>query len=44
VKCIYSNRYADKGRYTVGVPIMTLFGGPVVEDAEVKVILPEAST
>ena len=40
----YTGWDAEKGRYIVGVPIMTLFGGSVVEDAEIKVILPEAST
>jgi len=40
----YAGWDAEKGRYIVSVPIMTLFGGSVVEDAEVKVILPEAST
>jgi oligosaccharyltransferase complex subunit alpha (ribophorin I) len=39
----YAGWDAEKGRYIVSVPIMTLFGGSVVEDAEVKVILPEAS-
>ena len=40
----YSGWDAEKGRYVVSVPIMTLFGGSVVEDAEIEVILPEAST
>ena len=40
----YAGWDAEKGRYIVDVPIMTLIGGAVVEDAEVKVILPEAST
>lgn len=40
----YAGWDAEKGRYIVSVPIMTLFGGTVIEDAEVKVILPEAST
>jgi len=40
----YAGWDAKKGRYIVSVPIMSLFGGSVVEDAEVKVILPEAST
>jgi len=35
---------AEKGRYILSVPITTLFGGAVVEDVEVKIILPEAST
>jgi oligosaccharyltransferase complex subunit alpha (ribophorin I) len=35
---------AKQGRYIVGVPVMTLFVGAVVEDADVKIILPEAST
>jgi len=35
---------AKEGRHIVGVPIMTLFIGTVVEDADVKIILPEAST
>jgi oligosaccharyltransferase complex subunit alpha (ribophorin I) len=40
----YAGWDAEKGRHIVSVPIMTLIGGAVVEDAEVKVILPEAST
>jgi len=40
----YAGWDAEKGRYIVSVPIMTPFGGTVIEDAEVKVILPEAST
>jgi len=40
----YSGWDAEKGRYVVSVPIMTLFGGSVIEDAEIEVILPEAST
>lgn len=40
----YAGWDAKEGRYVVEVPIMTLFGGAVVEDAEVKVVLPEAST
>ncbi|TFK43538.1 oligosaccharyl transferase alpha subunit [Crucibulum laeve] len=32
------------GRYIVEVPIMTLFPGAVINDAEVKVILPEGAT
>lgn len=40
----YAGWDAEKGRYIVGVPIMTLFGSSVIEDAEVKIILPEAST
>jgi len=40
----YAGWDAEKGQYVVSVPIMTLFGGSVVEDAEIEVILPEAST
>jgi oligosaccharyltransferase complex subunit alpha (ribophorin I) len=40
----YAGWDAEKGRYVTAVPIMTLVGGSVVEDAEVKIILPEAST
>jgi len=40
----YAGWDAQNGKYVVGIPIMTLFGGSVVEDAEVKVVLPEAST
>jgi hypothetical protein len=34
----------EKGRYIVRVSIMIFFEGSMVEDAEVKVILPEART
>lgn len=35
---------AKTERYIVGVPIMTLIAGAVVDDADIKVILPEAAT
>ena len=40
----YAGWDAEKERYIPGVPIMTILGGSVVEDAEVKVISPEAPT
>ncbi|KAH9951690.1 oligosaccharyl transferase alpha subunit [Amylocystis lapponica] len=35
---------ARTGKYLVGVPVMTPFPGAVVDDAELKVILPEGAT
>ena len=35
---------AKNGVYVVGVPVMTLIPGAVVDDAEVKIILPEGAT
>ena len=32
------------GKWIVGVPVMTLIPGAVVDDAEVKIILPEGAT
>jgi oligosaccharyltransferase complex subunit alpha (ribophorin I) len=32
------------GKYVVGVPVMTLIPGAVVDEAEVKIILPEGAT
>jgi oligosaccharyltransferase complex subunit alpha (ribophorin I) len=40
----YAEWDAEKGRYILGVSTMILLGSSVVEDAEVKVISPEAST
>jgi oligosaccharyltransferase complex subunit alpha (ribophorin I) len=34
----------ESGSYLVGVPIMTLIPGVVVDDAEVMIILPEGAT
>ena len=35
---------AASGRWLVGVPIMTAIPGAVVDDAHVKIILPEGAT
>jgi oligosaccharyltransferase complex subunit alpha (ribophorin I) len=35
---------AKEGKYVVGVPIMTSYPGAVVDDAHVKIILPEGAT
>ena len=35
---------AKNGMYIVGIPVMTLIPGAVVDDAEVKIILPEGAT
>lgn len=35
---------AKNGVYMVGVPVMTNIAGTVVNDAEVKIILPEGAT
>ena len=40
----YAGWDAEQGRDILGVPIMTLLGGSVVEDAEAKVISPAAPT
>jgi oligosaccharyltransferase complex subunit alpha (ribophorin I) len=34
---------AKSGTYIVGIPVMTLIPGAVVDDAEVKIILPEGA-
>lgn len=34
---------ARSGTYIVGIPVMTLIPGAVVDDAEVKIILPEGA-
>jgi len=40
-----SARYDAKGdRYIVAVPVMSLLVGAVVEDADIKIVLPEAAT
>jgi oligosaccharyltransferase complex subunit alpha (ribophorin I) len=39
-----ANWDAKNGRYIVGVPIMTQIPSAVMNDAEVKVILPEGAT
>jgi oligosaccharyltransferase complex subunit alpha (ribophorin I) len=36
-----ANWDAKNGRYIVGVPVMTHIAGAVINDAEIKVILPE---
>lgn len=35
---------AKTGTYYVGIPVMTLIPGAVVDEAEVKIILPEGAT
>ena len=35
---------ASSGRYVVGIPVQTVFPGAVVNEAEVKIILPEGAT
>ena len=35
---------AKNGIYIVGIPVMTLIPGAVVDDAEVMIILPEGAT
>jgi oligosaccharyltransferase complex subunit alpha (ribophorin I) len=35
---------AKNGIYNIGIPVMTLIPGAVVDDAEVKIILPEGAT
>lgn len=40
-----SARYdAKEDRYIVGVPVMNLLVGAVVEDVDIKIVLPEAAT
>ena len=39
-----ANWDAVNGRYIVGVPVQTLIPSAVIDDAEVKIILPEGAT
>jgi oligosaccharyltransferase complex subunit alpha (ribophorin I) len=39
-----ANWDSKKGRYIVGVPILTQVPSAVLDDAEVKIILPEGAT
>lgn len=40
----YAGYDAKSGKYIVGVPLMTLVTDTVVDEAEIKVILPEGAT
>ena len=40
----YAGYDKASGKYVVSVPIMTVIPGAVVDEAEVKIILPEGAT
>ena len=40
----YAGYDKKTGKYVVGVPIMTIIPGAVVDEAEVKIVLPEGAT
>ncbi|OCH92878.1 oligosaccharyl transferase alpha subunit [Obba rivulosa] len=40
----YAGWDKQTGKYIVGVPLMTIINGAVVNDAEIKIILPEGAT
>lgn len=40
----YAGYDAKTGRYTVGVPIMTVIPGAVVDEATINIVLPEGAT
>lgn len=40
----YAGFDAKSGKYIVGVPLMTLIPDTVVDEAEIKIILPEGAT
>ena len=40
----YAGYDSATGKYVVGVPIMTVIPGAVVDEAELKIVLPEGAT
>lgn len=40
----YAGYDSKTGKYVVGVPIMTVIPGTVIDDAELKIVLPEGAT
>lgn len=40
----YAGFDKDSGKYIVGIPLMTMIPGAVVDEAEIKIILPEGAT
>ncbi|OBZ70453.1 Dolichyl-diphosphooligosaccharide--protein glycosyltransferase subunit 1 [Grifola frondosa] len=40
----YAGWDKTSGRYIIGVPLMTVIPGTVIDDADIKIILPEGAT
>ena len=40
----YAGYDSKMGKYVVGVPIMTVIPGTVIDEAELKIVLPEGAT